>query len=298
MELNKIYNEDNLELMKIIPDNYISLIYCDILYNTGNTFKTKNKEIAYIDKIGNAQDVNLFYEPRIIEMKRVLKETGNILLHCDYRVSPYIQILMDKIFGKSNMQDKIIWKKTETGKGAKSLKVLSKDYDEILYYSKSPSPIANKLELPHNSISLQEFKYFDEERQQYFKIVNLGVYSKISVEKMKEEGLIHTTRTGKEYKKYYLTDFKNNTISNIWVDCHNLYNGNNGEMNDYPTQKPKDLLERIIHMFSNEGDIVADFFCGSGTTLVMAKELGREYIGCDISSIAVNITNERLNNIS
>jgi len=286
---------DNINLLKQIPDNIIQLIYSDILYNTGNTFKTKNNDIAYVDKIGNEKDVQEFYKPRLKEMRRILSPTGNILIHCDYRISPYIQILMDDIFGKNNMQDKIIWKKTETGKGAKSLKVLSKDYDEILYYSKSVNPTTNKLKLPHNSTSLQEFKYFDEEQQQYFKIVNLGVYSKISVDKMKEEGLIHTTRTGKEYKKYYLTDFKNNTISNIWVDCHNLYNGNNGEMNDYPTQKPRALLERIIHMFSNEGDTVADFFCGSGTTLVVAKELHRNFIGCDLSPIGVKITNDRLN---
>ena len=287
-----------MELLKKLPDHSVNLIYCDVLYNTGRVFKTKDNEVAYDDRIGTENDVLDFYKARLSEMKRVLKDDGTILVHCDYRISPYIQVTLNNIFGKNNFQDKIIWKKTETGKGAKALKALSKDYDEILYYVKSDKFTANKLTLPHNSISLQEFKYFDDEKQQYFKIVNLGVYSKISVDKMKEEGLIHATKSGKEYKKYYLTDFKNSCISDIWVDCHNLYNGNNGEMNEYPTQKPKALLERIIHMFSNEGDIIADFFMGSGTTGEVAVELGRKFIGCDLGEKACEISKDRLSNLN
>jgi len=293
IELNKIYCIDNLELMKQVEDNSLNLIYSDILYNTGNTFKTKDNQIAYIDKIGNTEDVNNFYEPRFKEMKRILKDTGTILIQCYYRLSPYIQILLNKYFV---FQDKIIWKKTETGKGAKSLKALSKDYDEIFYYTKTNKFTVNKIIKPHNVVSLKEFKYYDKDVKKYFKIVPLGMYSKISVDKMRENNEIYTTRTGKDYKKYFLTDMNETCLSNIWVDCHNLYNGENKEMNNYPTQKPKSLLERIVYMFSNEGDLVADFFCGSGTTLVIAKELDRQYIGCDISEMVIKISEERLNN--
>jgi DNA modification methylase len=182
--------------------------------------------------------------------------------------------------------------KTETGKGAKSKKALSKDYDEILYYTKSNNFNVNKITKPHDVVSLKEFKY--EDSFGYFKIVPLGMYSKISVDKMRKNGEIYTSKFGKDYKKYYLTDLNETCLSNIWLDCKNLYNGENKEMLDYETQKPKSLLERIIYMFSNPNDIVADFFMGSGTTGEVALELGRKFIGCDISEKACEITKSRL----
>lgn len=294
MELNKVYNMDNLDMLKQLPSESIDLIYCDVLYNTGNTFKFKNKEVAYIDKIGNDKDVLEFYKPRLKEMARILNPKGSIFLQCDYRISPLIQLEMNNI---CKFQDKIIWKRTETGKGAKGLGVISKDYDEILHFVKSNKYTRNKFPTPHNSLSLKEYKYFDEVEKRYFKIVPLGMYSELSVAKMEENNEIYTTKSGKKYKKYYLQDLHNGCMSNIWIDCHNLYNGENKEMIDYPTQKPKSLLERIITMFSNENDVIADFFCGSGTSLVVAKELNRNYIGCDISPKAVEITNQRLEEV-
>ena len=98
-----------------------------------------------------------------------------------------------------------------------------------------------------------------------------------------------------EYKSY-LKDLKGIPLDNIWDDI-NLLNSQSKERNGYDTQKPKELLKRIIKLFSNEGDIVADFFCGSGTSMVVAKELGRQYIGCDISKRAIEITNKRLNEV-
>ena len=291
MELNKVYCMDNLELLKQMDDNSVDLIYCDILYNTGSVFRFRNKNIAYIDKIGNDEDVINFYKTRLREMVRILSPSGNIFLQCDYRISHLIQFEMNKI---CKFQDKIIWKRTETGKGAKGLGVISKDYDEILHFTKSDKYTKNRFSSPHNSLSLKEYKYFDEIENKYFKIVPLGMYSKLSVSKMEENNEIYTTKSGKKYKKYYLQDMYNGCVSNIWLDCHNLYNGENKEMVDYPTQKPKSLLKRIIAMFSNEGDVVADFFCGSGTSLVVAKELNRKYIGCDINPRAVEITNQRL----
>lgn len=275
---------DNLELMQQLPDESINLIYCDVLYNTGKKFKD------YDDNLGSPQQAIEWYKPRLIEMIRLLKDTGNICLQCDYRLSPYIQILLNEL--SLIFQDKIIWKKGETGKGAKGKKILSKDYDEILYYTKSNIFTTNKINKPHDVVSLKEYKYQD--KGGYFKIVNLGMYSKLSVDKMKENGEIYTSRFGKEYKKYYLTDMNETCLSDIWMDCHNLYNGENKEMINYDTQKPKALLERIVYMFSNQGDLVADFFVGSGTTCLVAKELNRNYLGCDINQKAIDITYNRL----
>lgn len=294
IELNKVYCSDNLELLKQIDEESLDLIYCDILYNTGKKFKLNTGEIAYIDNIGNKDEVFNFYRERFNEFKRVLNKNGNILIQCDYRISPYVQILLDELF---EFKDKIIWKRCSTGKGAKVLKPLSKDYDEIFYYSKAKDSKYNIISNPHDVTSLKEYKYYDDIENKYFKIVQLGMYSKISIEKMRANNEIYATRSGKEYKKYYLKDMNESILSNIWVDCNNLYNGENKEMNDYPTQKPKALLQRIIYMFSNEGDIVADFFMGSGTSMVVAKELGRQFIGCDINPRAVEITNNRLDEV-
>lgn len=148
---------------------------------------------------------------------------------------------------------------------------------------------------PHDIVSLKEYKYQDEKG--YFKIVTLGMYSKLSIQKMEDEGLIYTTKSGKKYVKYYLKDMNDGVFSNIWNDCSALYNGKNKEMNTYPTQKPKAFLERIISIYSNENDIVADLFCGSGTTLVVAKEMNRRYIGCDIGDEAIKITRQRLSDL-
>ena len=186
MELNKIYCTNNLELLKQLPNESVDLIYCDILYNTGKKFKD------YDDNLGTPQEAIEWYRPRLIEMKRVLKDTGNILFYSK-----------------------------------------SKDYIFNIQYEDATS---NKL---------------------------------------------------KGCKKKMI---------DVW-DIPNI-NNMSKERIGYDTQKPKELLTRIIKASSNEGDIVADFFCGSGTSLVVAKELNRNYIGCDINPRAVEITNKRLDELN
>lgn len=292
--MNKVYNMNNIDLLYRLESDgeKIDLIYCDVLYNTGNTFLTKDNNFAYVDNIGNDEEVEAYYTKFFDMCHRVLSDKGSIFIQCDYRISWIIQKCMNKYF---TFNDKIIWKKSQTGKGAKSKKSLSKDYDEIFFYTKTKNYVFNQILKPHDITSLKEYKYQDEKG--YFKIVTLGMYSKLSIQKMEDDGLIYTTKSGKKYVKYYLKDMNDGVFSNIWCDCSSLYNGKNGEMNTYPTQKPKALLERIISMYSNENDIVADFFCGSGTTLVVAKELNRRYIGCDIGDEAIKITCQRLSEL-
>jgi len=122
-----LYQCDNLELLKQLSNNYIDLIYCDILYNTGRKFKDYN------DNLGTPQEAILWYESRLSEMKRVLKETGSIYIQMDYRLSHYIKVKMDEIFGYNNFINEIIWKYGLGGSGNKSF---SKKHDTILFYSK------------------------------------------------------------------------------------------------------------------------------------------------------------------
>ena len=257
IELNKVYCMDNLELLKQLPNESIDIIYCDILYNTGKKFKD------YDDNLGTPQEAIEWYKPRLVEMKRVLKDTGSIYLQMDYRLVHYMKVEMDSIFGIENFKNEIIWK---YGLGnSRALGRYQTKHDNILFYTKTNEYIFNNI---RGEVTPQmEAKYCHEDE--------LGKY-------MISKG-----------KKYYLKGGKK--IEDV-IEVSNM-SATSKERVGYDTQKPKELLEIFIKQSSIEGSIVADFFCGSGTSLVVAKELGRNYIGCDINPRAIEITEERLKEI-
>ena len=258
MELNKVYCMDNLELLKQLPNESIDLIYCDILYNTGRKFKD------YDDNLGTPQEAIEWYRPRLIEMKRVLKDTGIILLQMDYRLHPYIRIEMDSIFGHNRLVNDLIWQ--YSGGGVPKNKFAPK-HDNILFYSKGDSYTFNtdKLRVDYSESTKQRFK-----------------------------GTINNKRNGIDFGQQELNKKGKHPESVISMP---ILAPSANERVGYDTQKPIHLLKYLIEGLSNEGDIIADFFCGSGTSLVVAKELNRNYIGCDINPRAVEITKERLSNI-
>ena len=246
IEINKAYCCDNLELMKKLPNEFIDLIYCDILYGTGN----KNKD--YQDLKAKREIINEFYIPRIKEMYRTLKKSGSIYLQMDTRINHWIRCIMDDIFGYDNFKNEIVWGYRIQGISKK--KYPSK-HDVILYYMKS-----------------NIYTYNPEKERIYYE---------------KNFFNVPVDENGKYYSDVYVRD--------IW-DCDYtkpLISGSR-EYLKYMTQKPEKLLKRIIKTSSTQNDLVADFFCGSGTTLVVAKKLGRNFIGCDISERAIEITNNRL----
>ena len=260
MELNKIYNMDNLELLKQMESELVDLIYCDILYNTGKKFKD------FVDKLGTPQEAIEWYRPRLIEMNRVLKETGSIYLQCDYRLVHYLKVEMDSIFGLNNFRNDIIWCYKSQGF---SKKQWSNKHDNILFYSKSNKWIFNLDEIREEPSESWVKRYGKELEKNGFFIDGKG----------------------KRYDGFVGSPPRD------WLDINILPQARK-ERVGYDTQKPKALLERIIKASSNKNDIVADFFCGSGTSLVVAKELERNYIGCDINPRAVEITKTRLKNIN
>lgn len=255
IELNKCYCMDNLELMKQIEGNSIDLIYCDILYNTGRKFDD------YDDNLGTTQEAINWYTPRLLEMKRVLRNTGNIYIHCDYRLSHYIKVLMDDIFGEKNFINDIVWAYRT---GGVSKRYFQRKHDNILRYSKSDKYTHNPL--------------MDKSYMESSGFINANVESESS----KKLGL-QRDKDG-VYRNVHMRD--------VW-EINIIYNQDKQAVG-YNTQKPKELLGRIIKASSNKGDIVADFFCGSGTTGVVAKELGRNYIMCDINPRAIEISENRL----
>lgn len=210
-----------------------------------------------------------FMGVRILEIHRVLKDTGSIYLHCDYRVSPYLRILLDKIFGIKNFKNEIAW--CYTGASQTSKKFPQK-HDTILFYTKSSESTFNKedIRIPYTNTKTgifitQKGKFFGDAEHDSEKLKDIEERGKVP--------------------------------ESWWADIH-ILNGKNKEMTGYSTQKPLKLLTRIIEASSNKDDLVLDPFCGSGTTLVACKTLKRKYIGIDKNQDAVNISINRLDNIA
>lgn len=247
---------DNLEILKTLPSNSINLIYCDILYGTGRDFGD------YQDLKPNRDIIEAFYIPRIHEMHRLLKDTGSIYLQMDTRINHWLRCIMDDIFGYSNMRNQIIW---QYEKWSNVSNCFQKNHDIIIFYAKGRN----------NFIELRE-----------------------PIEKTRKRNLVEIIDGKKVSKringKVIYREQTDRPISDVWVDIPRVPNTGK-DVIGYKTQKPKLLFERIIKASSNEGDIVADFFCGSGTFPVAAKELGRNYFACDINPRAIEITNKRLN---
>lgn len=223
-------------------------------------YNTGKKLKDYNDNLGTPQQAMEWYKPRLIEMKRVLNEDGIVLLQCDYRLVHYLKIEMDNIFGINNFVNEIIW--TYKSPSSFSMKHLSNKHDNLLVYSKSLNYNIN----------------IDDIREEY---------TESSIKQAKRGNIAFGKKAKINPKGKFPTDVWNISTLNSMAK----------ERVGYDTQKPKKLLEKIIRAFSNKNDIVADFFCGSGTTLVVAKELKRNYIGCDINPRAIEITNERLKNV-
>jgi DNA modification methylase len=227
-----LYKQDNLELMRSLEDESIDLIYCDILYGTGRNFGD------YQDLKANKNVIDEHYISRIKEMYRLLKDTGSIYIHCDWRINHWIRLILDEVFGYDNFVNEIIWK---YGLGGSGKREFAKKHDTIMFYSRSSKYVYN----------LQ--------------------YENATSNKLK----------GQQKK-----------MTDVW-DVPNI-NNMAKERIGYSTQKPRELLERIIKASSNENDVVADFYMGSGTTSEVAVELGRKFIGCDINERACEITKNRI----
>jgi len=212
LELNKVYKMDNLELLNQLPNNYIDLIYCDILYNTGRKFKDYN------DNLGTPMQAIEWYKPRIEEMYRVLKDTGSIYLHMDYRLVHYMKVLMDEIFGFDNFRNEIIWQRTTNTGSSKSIaNKLSNDTDSILYYTKSNKYILNKQYKPYSEDYLKRFKY--EDKNGKYRWSCMKTYSQDKLKELQDKDMIRWNDNSKypEYKQY-LDSLKGIPLNNLWND--------------------------------------------------------------------------------
>lgn len=270
--INDVHAGDNLDILKKIESNSIQMVYCDPPFYTQKSHKlynNQNKKYEFEDTWNSLEEYIEFLKVRFIELKRVLKTNGLIFIHCDRSASHYIRVLLDEVFGYNNFQSEIIWRYK---RWSNSKKGLLNNHQNIYMYSKTRN-------FKFNTI-LEEYSpstNIDQILQNRERINNKTVYQ------LDEED---NTVLSKPKKGVPLSD--------VWEIP--FLNPKAKERVGYPTQKPIILLERIIEISTDENDIVLDPFCGSGTTLVASKILGRKYIGIDFLDDAVELTKNRLNN--
>ncbi len=324
LEPNRLIFGDNLHIMRMLPSNSIDLIYIDPPFFSGRVYNVvfgDSNEVRSFTDIweGGMPSYLIWLNARLLEMKRLLKPTGAILVHCDYHAGHYIKCELDKIFSYENFRNEIIWKRTSHPKGSQHQpKKLGVAVDSIFWYSKTNDYIFNlkeiKTKLSEEKIN-EKYNKIDEKGRYYPGPIicsksmgarpNLcyeykGYYPpyesgwRLSKEKLIEldkRGDLGWTKSKTPFRKLRSEDDEGEPMYNIFSD---IDRAGSGEMIGYPTQKPEKLLWRLIKAFSGENDIIADFFCGGGTTPVVAQKLGRRWIASDISKIAVSVTRDRL----
>ena len=255
--------------------------------------------------------------PRLVELRRVLKATGSLYLHCDPNASHYLKLLLDAVFGPAGFRSEIVWKRsTAHSDSRQGRRQHGRLHDLILFYTKGDEWTWNQLYTPYEpGYADTKYRYIEPGTGRRYRLDNLtgpgaaakgnpayevmGItrYWRYSEEKMTAliaEGRIVQTKPGTvpQYKRY-LDEMPGVPIQDIWTDIDPI-NSRAAERLGYPTQKPEPLLERIIAASSNSGDVVLDPFCGCGTTIAVAQRLERRWIGIDITYLATSLIKGRL----
>ena len=286
MSANALYCGDNLDVLRVhVEDQTIDLIYLDPPFNSGASYEKFEDTWAWdaasascyretVEQGGHVADAMRAFRsflgdgnvlayltmmaPRLVELRRVLKPTGTIYLHCDPTASHYLKLLMDAVFGAENFRNEIVWCYAGGGIPRRDF---PRKHDVILRYSVT---------------------------EDYFYAPIYRPYS---------EGTQQRGRT-RIKGKYFETGLRpqGTPVNDWWTDVPKITSPTDPEKSGYPTQKSEALLERIVAASSREGDLVLDPFCGSGTTLAVAQTMARRWIGIDVNPLAIELTKRRLQN--
>lgn len=323
---NKLIHGDNLSVLKTLLDDYagkVDLIYIDPPFATNGHFKISenrantissgnNDDIAYSDTLIGANFLE-FLRERLVFLRELLSEKGSIYLHIDYKIGHYVKLIMDEVFGRKNFHNDITRIKCNPKNFHR--KAYGNIKDLILFYSKSENPTWNDPRIQYTEEDeTRLFKKIDKDNRQYTTIPlhapgetsngNTGKEWRgikppkgrhwrsdpALLEAWDKEGLVEWSANGVPRKKIFLDEKDGKKMQDIWEFKDPQYPS-------YPTEKNIDLLKLILTASSNEGDLVLDCFCGSGTTLVAAQELNRKWIGVDQSDQAIKIVKKKLANI-
>ena len=316
---DEIEKEGGIKLICIDPPFDVGADFSMDIEIGDDTFTKKPnvlEELAYRDTWGKGADsfIAMIYE-RLVLMRDLLAEDGSIYVHCDWRVNAYIRLVLEEIFGREQFQNEITWLRTNAHNMQTQGYVRSQE--TIFFVAKSEAFIFNEQRTDYSDAQLSRYKK-DESGRLYtgrdmtFSSVNPSRqfewrgtkppsnrswgYSLEKLEELWVQGRILTKQDGTprlDGLKVYLDETKGKPLTTLWDDIGRIGN-TSSERLGYPTQKPEALLERVIKASSNENDIVADFFCGSGTTPAMAEKLGRKWIGSDIGKFAIHTTRKRM----
>jgi DNA modification methylase len=281
---NRLFFGDNLHVMRQLPSNSIDLFYIDPPFFSGRNYNVifgdKNEVRSFSDIWeGGMPGYLVWLNARLYEMKRLLKPTGVLCVHVDWHASHYVKVELDKIFGYESFRNEIVWHYEKWTANAKNLQ---KNHDIILVYSKSDRWTFNIIKEVTDNLA-------EKHKRGY--LIGGGYGSKgLVVYDKNNPDAKRLIESGKYHVVY--ADTAGKPLSDVWRIP--FINPVANERIGYPTQKPEALLERVINIMSNPGDVVADFFCGGGTTPTVAQRLNRRWIACDQSRIAVAITADRI----
>ena len=301
----------------------LKLIYVDPPFDVGADFSmaieigdetfTKKpnilEEIAYRDTWGKGADsfIAMIYE-RLVLMRDLLAEDGSIYVHCDWRVNSFIRVVMDEVFSSSSYQSEVIFKRRHAHSDAKTMGNI---HDTIFFYTQSDKASWNPQYAEYTQEYIDNYyRYKDDDGRRWLSrsttapggrgpvyewngIKRAWRYRKEKMERLDAVGRLFYTENGMPRYKQYLDEMPGVPISTLWTDVKFIDSWGD-EALSYPTQKPEALLKRIICASSNEGDLIADFFCGSGTTATVAEKLGRKWIVSDLGKFAIHTTRKRL----
>lgn len=314
-----VYGE-NLRVLRTLLDypnivGKVGLIYIDPPYATGFGFESRNQTHAYNDLIDGA-DYLEFIRQRLILLREILANHGSIYVHLDEKMAFPVKILMDEIFGAKNFRNWITRKKCNPKNFTRKQYGNISDY--ILFYTKSDDYVWNQpFESWTDAKAKKEYQYIEEETGRHYKKVPVHApgerkgatgqpwrgmfpppgkhwqYPPEVLDEMDKRGEIYWSPTGNPRRKIYLDNSKGIAVQDIWLEFKDAHN-QNIKITGYPTEKNPDLIKRIILASSNPGDLILDAFLGSGTTVAVAEELERQWIGIDNSLLAIKTTIHRL----
>lgn len=318
-EENRLYHADNLGVLSSLAQDesvsgQVKLVYIDPPFSTASEFHSRKQKHAYDDHLIGAAFIE-FLRERLIWIHRLLADDGSLYLHLDERMAFHFRIILDEIFGESCFRNFITRKKCNPKNYTR--KTYGNVADYILFYSKTDSYVWNRpVEQWDNERAMKEYQCVDEKTGRRYKKVPIhapGIrkgetgkmwrgmmpppgkhwqYLPSTLDKMNAEGDIYWSPTGNPRRKVYLEDSNGIPVQDIWMNFRDAHN-QNIHITGYPTEKNADLLELIVKASSNPGDLVLDCFSGSGTTLAVASQLGRRWIGVDKSDEAIKTTLKR-----
>lgn len=258
--IGEVVCADNLDLMKRMPDACCDLVYADPPFFTGKEHTQAGGKHRVADRWRGGMTAYLDYlAPRLSEMRRVLKATGSLYVHLDWHAVHYAKVVLDELFGYDHFLNEIVWSYRT---GGRSRRWFARKHDTILVYARRIG--RHRFHVLRGGAFRTDGLNYDEKGRPY---------------KNTKAGRLYFHPDGPAMTDVWEIPF----LSTVSV-----------ERTGYPTQKPLALLDRIIRASTNPGDIVADFFCGSGTTLAAAQQLDRRWMGCDVSATAVRLARGRL----